>query len=319
MRDRKVIVRRALSVKTQPITAEHLAQSVIAVPPLCRDRNLRVDAAENAALMRYIEGGGVTTLLYGGNANLYHIAISEYAELLDVLEENAAAETLIVPSVGPSYGNILDQAEILRGRSFPAAMILPAVFPVTEDGVKASVRAFVEKSGVPAVLYIKNEGYITPEGAAELVGDGIISWIKYAIVRENTGQDAFLSKLIELVDPRIIVSGIGEQPAPVHLRKYGVGGFTSGCVCVQPALSMRMLAALKAGDDAQAESIRLQFSELEDLRNAHGPIPVLHHAVAEAGIAKTGPHLPLLGPLQDALVQQIGSAARTLRGVSMNA
>ncbi|MGK0187898.1 MAG: dihydrodipicolinate synthase/N-acetylneuraminate lyase, partial [Verrucomicrobiales bacterium] len=109
-------------MQTTAITPEILAQSVVAVPPLCRDTSLRIDAAENAKLIKHIETGGVTTLLYGGNANLYHIAVSEYAELLDVLEAHAAAETLIVPSVGPSYGNIIDQAAILKGRDFPTAM-----------------------------------------------------------------------------------------------------------------------------------------------------------------------------------------------------
>lgn len=306
-------------MQTSAITPENLTQSVIAVPPLCRDASLRIDSVENAKLIQHIEAGGVTTLLYGGNANLYHIAVSEYAELLDMLESTAASNTLVIPSVGPSYGNILDQAAILKGRSFPSAMILPAVFPVTEAGVKASVRAFVEASEIPAVLYIKNEGYITPAGAAELVKEGIIAWIKYAIVREDPREDPFLSELVQLVDPNIIVSGIGEQPAPVHLLDFGVGGFTSGCVCVQPGLSAEMLTTLKSGDRGAADALRVQFSELEDLRNAHGPIPVLHHAVDGAGIAKTGPHLPLLGPLEDSLVTKIGKAALALRELSPGA
>lgn len=306
-------------MQTRPITQEQLACSVIAVPPLCRDAALRIDADENARLIRHIEGGGVRTLLYGGNANLYHMAVSEYGALLDMLEATAGGETLVVPSVGPSYGNILDQADNLKGRRFPAAMILPAVFPVTESGVMASVRAFAGRCGIPVVLYIKNEGYITPAGAAELVRDGIISWIKYAIVREDPGQDPFLAQLVDLVDPSLIVSGIGEQPAATHLLDFGVAGFTSGCVCVQPGRSMQMLAALKAGDRERADAIRGQFRRLEDLRNAHGPIPVLHHAVAGAGIAETGPHLPLLGPLPGALVETIGAAALELRNLPVDA
>ena len=155
--------------------------------------------------------------------------------------------------------------------------------------------------------------------SAELVKDGIISWIKYAIVREHPDQDPFLSELTQLVNPDMIVSGIGEQPAPVHLQNFGVGGFTSGCVCVQPALSAQMLIALKAGDRDRAEAIRAQFSQLEDLRNAHGPIPVLHHAVAGAEISMTGPHLPLLSSLPEPLVAEIGAAALALRNLSIDA
>ena len=57
---------------------------------------------------------------------------------------------------------------------------------------------------------------------------------------------------------------------------------------------MDMLRALKAGDHETAETIRQTFKPLEDLRNAINPIRVLHAATGEAGIAATGPILPLL-------------------------
>lgn len=61
-----------------PIRDGELAASVMGVPPLARRADYRLDAAQNRALIRHIEAGGVRTLLYGGNANLYHIAASEY-------------------------------------------------------------------------------------------------------------------------------------------------------------------------------------------------------------------------------------------------
>lgn len=299
-------------MKTTPITPADLRNSVVAVPPLCRKADLSLADEENTKLIRHLEAGGVTTLLYGGNANLYNIAVSEYASLLEYLASAAASDTIVVPSVGPFYGNIVDQADILKRFQFPTAMILPTLFPSKPAGVQIAVRHFVQRAGIPAVLYIKDEGYITPEAAAELVNEGLISWIKYAIVRQDTTKDAFLSKLTQLVNPEIIVSGIGEQPAIIHLRDFGVNGFTSGCVCVAPAHSMRMMRAIHAKDYALAETIREEFRPLEDQRNAHGPIPVLHHAVALAGVARTGPFLPLLAPLPDALLPGIEKAAKDL-------
>jgi len=64
-------------MKTTPITSADLARSVIVVPPLCRDEKLELADAENVRLIRHLEGGGVRILLYGGNANLYNIAVSE--------------------------------------------------------------------------------------------------------------------------------------------------------------------------------------------------------------------------------------------------
>ncbi|MEM7391332.1 MAG: hypothetical protein AAF492_03205, partial [Verrucomicrobiota bacterium] len=63
----------------------------------------------------------------------------------------------------------------------------------------------------------------------------------------------------------------------------------------------------------QPEVIRKIFEGLEDLRNAHGPIPVLHHAVQATGIAQTGPHLPLLDTLDESLQQKIQTAAIALK------
>lgn len=299
-------------MKTTAITPTDLRSSVVAVPPLCRKADLSLADAENTKLIRHLEAGGVTTLLYGGNANLYNIAVSEYPALLEFLSSAAGPDTLIVPSVGPYYGSIIDQADILRQFRFPAAMLLPTLFPSKPAGVQIAVSHFVERSGIPAVLYIKDEGYITPEAAAALVNDGLISWIKYAIVRPNPKEDAFLSKLVALVNPDMIVSGIGEQPAIVHMRDFGCAGYTSGCVCVAPARSMRMLRSVLAKDYDAAEAIREEFQPLENLRNTHGPIPVLHHAVALAGIADTGPFLPLLAPLGGALLPAIEKAAKEL-------
>ncbi len=301
-------------MKTSPITPEDLARSVIAVPPLCRnaDADFSLNAAENAKLIRHLEAGGVSTLLYGGNANLYNIAVSEYDALLGLLAETAAPDTWIIPSVGPFYGNVLDQAALLAGHQFPTAMILPTLFPATTSGIQTAVRKFVERSGIPAVLYIKDAAYITPEGAAQLVNEGLISWIKYAIVRPNPNDDPYLAELITRVDPSIIVSGIGEQPTLAHLRDFGVQGFTSGCVCVAPGKSMAVLRAIQTGDYETAASITARFEPLENLRNTHGPIPVLHHAVALAAVADTGPFLPLLSPLADSLQQRIVPVAKEL-------
>ena len=141
-----------------------LSSSVIAVPPLCRNKDFDIDVNENRKLISHLEKGGVRVLLYGGNANLYNIAVSEYPNLLEVLASESGSETLIVPSVGPFYGNIIDQANLLRGLGFSMAMILPTLFPASSRGIATAVRHFVEKSGIKAVLYIKDEGYIPCSG-----------------------------------------------------------------------------------------------------------------------------------------------------------
>ena len=300
-------------MQTTPVTSDQFSKSVLAVPPLARDNRLKICRDNNEKIVRHIEAGGVSMLLYGGNANLYHIRPSEYGELLDVLQDVAADDTLVIPAVGPTYGTMMDQADVLKDTKFPTVMVLPTKAVMTEPGLMTGFRHFVEAIGRPAVLYIKEEGYISPEGAAELMEDGLVSFIKYAIVRDDPADDPFLERLVDRVDPTRICSGIGEQPALIHMKKFRCSGYTSGCVCVNPALSQKMLAAIVAGDYDTAEAIRKQFLPLEDLRNEINPIRVLHEAVALSGIAATGPHLPLLSGLADSAQPAVKTAAVDLK------
>ena len=299
-------------MQISPVTPEQLNSSVIAVPPLARDAELKINRGENRKIIRHIEAGGISTLLYGGNANFYHIAPSEYAEALEIISTESAENTLIVPSVGPTYGTMMDQIATLRDFNFPTVMILPMQGLTTDAGVATGFRKFVETLGKPAVLYIKFEGYLEPETVAQLVNDGLVSWIKYAIVRDDPAKDDYLSRLVEVVDPRLIVSGIGEQPAITHLTRFQINGFTSGCVCIRPDLSQKMLYAINNGQLDIAEIIRKTFKSLENLRNEINPIRVLHEAVASTKIGKTGPTLPLMSPLDPSDAARVKTCAEEL-------
>ena len=297
----------------ETITPELLGRSVIAVPPLARHIDYRLNQVANAQLIRYLETGGITTLLYGGNAVFYHIGLSEYAEVLRCLADNAGAMTTVIPSVGPAFGTMLDQAAVLREFAFPTVMVLPQAEIATSAGRALGTRIFAERYGTPVVLYLKHENAMSVGDVQRVVDEGIVCAIKYAIVRPDPRQDDFLKHLVDVVNPNIIVSGIGEQPAIDHLRYFHLNGFTSGCICIRPELSQEMLLAIKAKNWQRAEEIRTTFEPLEQLRNSINPIRVLHAAVRLAGIADTGPLLPLLSPTTQADDELIAMAAKSLR------
>ncbi|MDB5539703.1 MAG: Dihydropicolinate synthase [Devosia sp.] len=295
------------------ITPQALSQSVIAVPPLARDDDYRLNRDGNRKILAHLSQGGVRTVLYGGNANLYNMAVSEFGELLDLLEDVAPSDTWIIPSVGPDFGKAMDQIAILRDRDFPTAMLLPLVFPATSSGVATGLRRLAERYGRPMTAYIKSQDYITPADLAALVADGVVCSVKYANVRKDPDDDPYLAELVANIDTGRVVSGIGERPAISHLNGFGLNGFTSGSVCIAPALSTALLAALKAGRLEAAAALRANFLPLEDLRDNHSPLRVLHAAVATAEIAETGPLLPFLNNLvAPGLLAEIGAASRTL-------
>jgi dihydrodipicolinate synthase/N-acetylneuraminate lyase len=306
-------------MKITPVTPADLGASVFAVPPLARNADLTLNRAANAAQIRHIEAGGVTSILYGGNANLFHISASEYPAFLDMLEELGGADTWMIPSVGPEFGLLMDQVAVLKQRKFPTAMVLPLAAPGTSDGLETGIARAADRFGGQLILYIKSETGLTPEALGRLVARGMVCAVKYGIERPDPKQDDFLRRILDNVDRKLVVSGMGERPAIVHLRDFGLAGFTSGCVCIAPRSAMLLLKAMQRKDWTEAERLRALFMPLEECRIGLHLIRVLHEALTLSGIADMGPILPMLSNIDAKHHAEIRALALALKDADVRA
>ncbi len=305
-------------MKTSPVQLSD-RQGVIAVPPLCRDASGILNWHENRRVVDHIRAGGVTRLMYGGNAFLYHITLADYEQLLAWLTQ-LDDDFWCIPAAGPSFGRLMDQAPLLRKYKFPCVMALPCADPRDAKGLEAGLRQFSDAAETPQICYLKDENNFGSDlmagldAVARLVQDGICVGIKYAVVRKDPTVDAYLTALLERVDRQFVISGIGERPAIVHWNQFQLAGFTSGSVCVAPGQTQAIFEALRSGDTATAAAIRERFIEHEDFRDAWGPARVLHASLELAGIANTGPVPPFLSDLSEDQKAQLQAAAVALRG-----
>lgn len=301
-------------MKTTPVGVADLRSSVLSVPPLARQTNGEPSTTENRRQVDWLLSGGVTTYLYGGNANLYNFGVAGFGELLDMLEDVAPPDGWMIPSIGADFGKAMDQAMILRGRNFPTAMVLPLTFPATSAGLVSGFAKLADAAVRPLIAYIKNDGFLHAGDVARLFRDGAISAVKYAVVRPDPKDDPYLSAILDAVGSgERIVSGIGERPAIDHVE-MGLTAFTSGSVCIAPHLSTAILKASQSNEFAAARTLRESFLPLENLRDAHSPIRVLHEAVRLAGICDTGPIGEFLSNLDGAeRLDAIAAAARALK------
>jgi dihydrodipicolinate synthase/N-acetylneuraminate lyase len=238
--------------------------------------------------------------------------VNEYASIIDFLAETAGPDTWVLPSAGPDFGKAMDQAAILRTRSFPTAMLLPMTFPYTDGGLATGIRRFTDALGKSAVIYIKSDNYIAPETLAALVREGRVTSVKYAVVRKDWSNDSYLRALTAAIGTDIMVSGIGERPAIIHMREYGLTSFTSGSVCIGPRGSMQILRLLQEKRYEEAEKIRAAYMPLEDCRDEVNPIRVLHDAVTVSGIADMGPMLPMLEGVDETVRARLQPVTREL-------
>ena len=303
-------------MKTGKVSLEDL-QGVFPVPPLSRDSNRRLDLDQNQHLVEHMASGGITRFLYGGNAFLYHMGIQDFEEMVEWLA-GFTGDLWSIPSVGPSFGRALDQAAFVKRHPFPCVMVLPCADPRDAKGLEAGYREIAEAAGCPLICYLKDEnnfGADKPAGldaVARLVDDKVCIGIKYAVVRDNPSVDAYLDELLKRVDKSYVISGIGERPAIIHVRQFGLPGFTTGSGCIAPRLSQDLFESNVAGNWDNSDQIRQKFLPLEDLRDAWNPAKVLHHATELSGITGTGPLLPYLSPLSDAQLAELEPVARDL-------
>lgn len=299
-------------MNVSPIVESEFASTVMAVPPLARRPDLTLDVEENRKLIRHMEAGGIGTLLYGGNANLYHVAVSEYRELLDMLADLTGPNTRVIPAIGPDFGKMQDQARILAQTAYKTAMVLPLGGFTTPAGVEAGLTRIVDAAGIPLTLYIKSEEYVDVDTLARLVDRGTLIAVKYAIVRQDPTNDPYLRRLLQSVPKSKVVSGMGERPALVHVRDFGLAAWTTGSGCIAPHAVMELLAAAKAGRAEEAQRIYDAFMPLETLRDDISLIRVLHDAVTLSGIGNMGSILPLLSGTPEADLSAVELAARAL-------
>lgn len=305
-------------MKTSPVTLDDL-RGVFVVPPLARrfDAARSINRDENDRLVRHMAAGGLTRLLYGGNAFLYHASRDDFEALVDWMAA-LPADLWGIPSIGPSFGHALDQARHAAAYRFPTMMLLPCNDPRDAAGLERGITEIADAAGVPLILYLKDEDNFGRnreaglDAVARLVNASTILAIKYAVVRPDPADDPYLDGLLARVDRRRVISGMGERPAVVHLRQTGLPGFTTGSGSVAPSLSQSLFEAATRADWSSADAVRAQFLPLEDIRDAWGPARVLHAAVEEAGLAATGPIPPFVTELDAGQRAKVRAAARVL-------
>lgn len=292
--------------------ADRLGHTVVAVPPVAWSDKLDLAEAENRKLISHIEAGGVGALLYGGNANLYHYDRGRFAALVDLIADAAAPQTNVIPSIGPDFGKLMDEARILRDRRFAGVMALPMTFPTHPAGIEKAIRAAADTLGAPLILYVKREHYLAPDRIASLLADGAVCFVKYAVERSDPAGDQYLSDLCSAIGAGNIASGMGETPIHVHLPQYRLRTYTSGGVCIAPRAAMAILAAYRSGDLEKARRLSAPFLQFERVRAAINGFSVMHDAVTLSGIANMGPILPMAGNVPEDKLAVVQAAVNDL-------
>ncbi|MEV0126555.1 dihydrodipicolinate synthase family protein [Streptomyces sp. NPDC050703] len=267
---------------------------VVAIPVTPFTEDGRVDRAAHRVILRRLLDGGVRTLTPNGNTGeFYALSPAERREVVELTHAEAADRAVLLAGVGHDVPTAVAAARHAGEHGASMVMVHQPVHPYVSDaGWVAYHRAIAEAvPGLGVVPYLRDAGL--PGARLAELADACpnVIGVKYAVpdaVRfAGFARDAGLDRFVW-------VAGLAEPYAPSYFSA-GATGFTSGLVNVSPALSLRMIEALRDGDHPLAMKVWEQIRRFEELRAADGSahnVTVVKEALATLGLCRRDVRAP---------------------------
>jgi len=206
---------------------------------------------------------GVHILVANGNTGeFYGLTTAEAENMVHAIAEEIGGRVPLLAGVGRSINDACALARASRAAGAAALMVHQPPDPfVAPRGVIAYVQRIAEAGGgLPLMLYLRNDGIGLDaiEQLCKVPGVAGVKWASPTPLR--------LAEAIRRSDPQIVwVGGLAESWAP-PLCAVGARGFTSGLINVWPEHSVKIHAALEAGDYKRANELIDVMNAFEEIR-----------------------------------------------------
>lgn len=292
-----------------------LIDPVTADLPVALNEDLSVNGAATLRLAHHVRSGGVLPLLFGGNANLQSMSLSQFEAVLEIAR-TASEDGPVAIGMGPELGRMLDQAPLVERANLKNVLVLPILAPADTHGTADGLRHIAQRLGHGVTADLVRDNHLRPVTLRKLVDEGVVLAVRYTVPSQNPGDDVYLDRVIEVMGAHRVVSGMGEPAVMDHIEVRTLAGFTSGAAALVPSQVLALSTAIAAGQLEQARRLLGPLIELERVRAMLGPIQVLHDAVSHAGIAQMGPQMPMISKVKAKYRAEMDAALASLRAAS---
>lgn len=224
------------------------------------------DAIDPGTLERVVDGlatAGIDNIVTGGNTGeFYALTLDEVRDVYRLAIAANAGRRCITAGVGRSQRDAQSLAEAAARAGADAIMIHQVPDPFAAPaGIIAYTHAVAGTTGLPVVLYLRNDNFSDTE-LADLVGHPAIAAVKYA-----SPDPLRLAARMRLTAARDLLwlCGLAELWA-VPFAAIGARGFTSGLVNLFPTRCIAIRDALATGNFARARTLTSEIAGFEALR-----------------------------------------------------
>lgn len=210
---------------------------------------------------RALAAGVHMPVVNGNTGEFYALTTDEACAMVAEVSAMLAGRAPLLAGVGRGIRDAVRLARVSADAGAAALMVHQPPDPfVAPRGTVDYVRAIADASGLPIMLYLRNDA-IGTKGIQALCEVPGVKGVKWA-----TPNPMKLADAIAACDPSITwVCGLAEVWAPA-LYAVGARGFTSGLINVWPERSVAIHAALDAGDFATARRLIADMRAFEDIR-----------------------------------------------------
>jgi len=247
---------------------------------------------------REIADAGVHNIVSAGNTGEFFALTDDEVERVHAAAiEGVAGKAVVTAAIGRSLSQAKRTARLAMEAGADAVMSHHPLDPFAAPASQVDYfLALAETVTLPLVAYVRTDT-IAVNDLLRLARHPNVAGIKFA-----STNLALLAECIRQseADQNVWVCGLAESWAPPFYA-LGAQGFTSGLVNVLPALSLDILASLRAGDEARTRALINKIAPFEALRtlyNNGANVTVVKEAMALLG-RNVGPvrlpGLPRLG------------------------
>ena len=261
--------------------------TVIGIPVVPYREDGEIDHDRTAALAARLVAGGIEVLTPNGNTGeFYALTPAERRAVLSTVIASRGPSTTIIAGVGLDIGTAIADASFAQEAGADAIMIHQPVLPyLAADGwveYNAAIAAAVPSLGV--LPYLSNPT-VTGAHIGRLVerAPNVVS-LKYSV----PDPVVFATTSAQAPDRLLWIAGLAESYAPAYWQG-GARAFTSGLVNIAPAVSLRMLAALRAGDYQEAAMVWREIRHFEEMRardRSANNVSVVKEAMHQLGLCR---------------------------------
>lgn len=261
--------------------------TVIGIPVVPYREDGEIDHDRTAALAARLVAAGIEVLTPNGNTGeFYALTPAERRAVLSTVIASRGPSTTIIAGVGLDIGTAIADAGFAQEAGADAIMIHQPVLPyLAADGwveYNAAIAAAVPSLGV--LPYLSNPT-VTGAHIGRLVerAPNVVG-LKYSV----PDPVVFATTSAQAPDRLLWIAGLAESYAPAYWQG-GARAFTSGLVNIAPAVSLRMLAALRAGDYQEAAMVWREIRHFEEMRardRSANNVSVVKEAMHQLGLCR---------------------------------